>query len=157
MNSGYVDTDMLPGSYPHRKYMVCMVWNIMRGGVTNAGRTTERTNSEDRATQPMEAGGWVSQNGEECEPVCHGFKQHGTGSKLSMQEQRMLNFDSTGSSLTIWPYMNTVYSTPAPPSNFHSEGHVRAKCTLHTNNTMHFPGSSDSNTIVEILQWCRGI
>ena len=51
--------------------------------------------------------------------------------------------------------MNTVYSTPAPPSNFHSEGHVRAKCTLHTNNTMHFPGSSDSNTIVEILQWCE--
>ena len=25
MNTGYVDTDMLPGSYPHRKYMVCMV------------------------------------------------------------------------------------------------------------------------------------
>ena len=25
MNSGYVDTDMLPGSYPYRKYMVCMV------------------------------------------------------------------------------------------------------------------------------------
>ena len=23
---GYDDTDMLPGSYPHRKYMVCMVW-----------------------------------------------------------------------------------------------------------------------------------
>ena len=22
---GYVDTDMLPGSYPHRKYIVCMV------------------------------------------------------------------------------------------------------------------------------------
>ena len=22
---GYDDTDMLPGSYPHRKYMVCMV------------------------------------------------------------------------------------------------------------------------------------
>ena len=26
---GYDDTDMLPGSYPHRKYMVCMVWNII--------------------------------------------------------------------------------------------------------------------------------
>ena len=35
----------------------------MRGGVTDAGQQTnnERTNSEDRATQPMEAGGWVSQ------------------------------------------------------------------------------------------------
>ena len=30
----------------------------MRGGVTDAG---QRTNIEDRATQPMEAGGWVSQ------------------------------------------------------------------------------------------------
>ena len=30
----------------------------MRGGVTDAGRT----NSEDRSTQPMEAGGRVSQN-----------------------------------------------------------------------------------------------
>ena len=35
----------------------------MRGGVTDAGQrtTNERTNIEDRATQPMEAGGWVSQ------------------------------------------------------------------------------------------------
>ena len=33
----------------------------MRGDVTDAGRTTERTITEDRATQPMEAGGWVSQ------------------------------------------------------------------------------------------------
>ena len=32
----------------------------MRGDVTDAGRTTDRT-TEDRATQPMEAGGWVSQ------------------------------------------------------------------------------------------------
>ena len=33
-----------------------------RGGVTDAGETNnEQTNSEDRATQPMEAGGWVSQ------------------------------------------------------------------------------------------------
>ena len=23
------DTDMLPGSYPHRKYMVCVVQNII--------------------------------------------------------------------------------------------------------------------------------
>ena len=30
----------------------------MRGGVTDAG---QQTNTEDRATQPMEAGGWVSQ------------------------------------------------------------------------------------------------
>ena len=38
----------------------------MKGGVTDAGQTTnertnEQTNSEHRATQPMEAGGWVSQ------------------------------------------------------------------------------------------------
>ena len=26
-NRGYVDTDMLTGSYPHRKYMVCMLRN----------------------------------------------------------------------------------------------------------------------------------
>ena len=26
---GYVDPDMLPGSYAHRKYIVCMVWNII--------------------------------------------------------------------------------------------------------------------------------
>ena len=26
---GYDDTDMLPESYPHRKYMICMVWNII--------------------------------------------------------------------------------------------------------------------------------
>ena len=31
----------------------------MRGDVTDAGQTT--TTTEDRATQPMEAGGWVSQ------------------------------------------------------------------------------------------------
>ena len=29
----------------------------MRGGVTDAGQPNERTNIEDRATQPMEAGG----------------------------------------------------------------------------------------------------
>ena len=28
-NRRYVDTDMLPGSYPHRKYMVCMLGNII--------------------------------------------------------------------------------------------------------------------------------
>ena len=32
----------------------------MRGGVTDAGQQ-QQPNSEDRATQPMEAGGWVSQ------------------------------------------------------------------------------------------------
>ena len=39
----------------------------MRGGVTDAGRRTnkQRTITEDRATQPMEAGGWVSQFFEE--------------------------------------------------------------------------------------------
>ena len=51
------DTDMLPGSYPHRKY-IWFVWSghvvEMRGGGTDAGQTT---NIEDRATQPMEAGG----------------------------------------------------------------------------------------------------
>ena len=30
----------------------------MRGGVTDAGRTNKQTNTEDRATQPMEAGGY---------------------------------------------------------------------------------------------------
>ena len=33
----------------------------MRGAVTDAGQTYERQTSEDRATQPIEAGGWVSQ------------------------------------------------------------------------------------------------
>ena len=33
----------------------------MRGDVTDAGRRRRQTKSEDRATQPMEAGGWVSQ------------------------------------------------------------------------------------------------
>ena len=33
----------------------------MRGGVTDAGKPNEQTISEDRATQPIEAGGWVSQ------------------------------------------------------------------------------------------------
>ena len=33
----------------------------MRGGVTDAGRQRRQTKSEDRATQPIEAGGWVSQ------------------------------------------------------------------------------------------------
>ena len=36
----------------------------MRGDVTDAGRTTtEQTITEDRATQPMEAGGRASQSG----------------------------------------------------------------------------------------------
>ena len=29
LNSAMNDNGMLPGSYPHRKYMVCMVWNII--------------------------------------------------------------------------------------------------------------------------------
>ena len=29
LNSAMNDIDMLPGSYPHRNYMVCMVWNII--------------------------------------------------------------------------------------------------------------------------------
>ena len=29
----------------------------MRGGVTDAGQTNEQPNIEDRATQPLEAGG----------------------------------------------------------------------------------------------------
>ena len=34
----------------------------LREDVTDAGQTNERTTTtEDRATQPMEAGGWVSQ------------------------------------------------------------------------------------------------
>ena len=33
----------------------------MRGGVTGAGQPNEQTIREDRATQPMEAGGWVLQ------------------------------------------------------------------------------------------------
>ena len=66
MNSGYVDTDMLPGSYPHRKYMICMVWNIILWRWEEVlpmrdKRPNNRPNTEDRATQPMEAGGWVSQ------------------------------------------------------------------------------------------------
>ena len=61
------DTDMLPGSYPHRKYIVCMVWNIIKWRweeVLPMRDNEQTTNSEDRATQPMEAGGWVSQNPE---------------------------------------------------------------------------------------------
>ena len=62
LNLAMNDTDMLPGSYPHRKYMICMVWNIIlwRWEEVLAMRE-ERPNTEDRATQPMEAGGWVSQ------------------------------------------------------------------------------------------------
>ena len=32
----------------------------MRGGVTDAGQQQQQPNSEDRATQPMEAGGFVN-------------------------------------------------------------------------------------------------
>ena len=60
---GDYDADTLLGSYPHRKYMVCMVRNIIlwKWEDVSRMRDDERTNSEDRATQPMEAGGWVSQ------------------------------------------------------------------------------------------------
>ena len=53
---------MLPGSYPHRKYLVCMLGNIIlwRWEEMLPIRDDNRT-TEDRATQPMEAGGWVSQ------------------------------------------------------------------------------------------------
>ena len=46
---------------PHRNHMVYGPNHHiveMRGGVTDAGQTTNKqTNSEDGATQPMEAGG----------------------------------------------------------------------------------------------------
>ena len=51
---------MLPGSYPHKLYgLYARKHHIveMRGGVSDAGQPTERTISEDRATQHMEAGG----------------------------------------------------------------------------------------------------
>ena len=52
---------MLPGSYPHRYGLYGLKHHIveMRDGVTDAGRTNddEQQTSEDRATQPMEAGG----------------------------------------------------------------------------------------------------
>ena len=53
---------MLPGSYPHRKYiniygLYARKYQVeMRGDVTDAGQTNERA-TEDRGTQPMEAGG----------------------------------------------------------------------------------------------------
>ena len=46
-NRRYVDTNMLPGTYPHRKHMVCMLGNIiveMRGDVTDAGQPTTTNN-----------------------------------------------------------------------------------------------------------------
>ena len=54
---------MLPGSYPQRRYMVCMLWNIKCGDEKRCYRcgTNKRPITEDRASQPMEAGGWVSQ------------------------------------------------------------------------------------------------
>ena len=42
-------------------WFVCSETSYMRGDVTDAGQTNERTKTEDRATQPMEVGGWVSQ------------------------------------------------------------------------------------------------
>ena len=58
---------MLPESYPHRKYMVYMLGNIIywrweeMSPVRDKRTNDERTITEDRATQPMEDGGWVSQ------------------------------------------------------------------------------------------------
>ena len=43
MNSGYVDIDMLPGSYPHRKIF----------GLYGLKHKKQQMNIEDRATQPM--------------------------------------------------------------------------------------------------------
>ena len=60
MNSGYVariiSSQKIYGLYGLKHHIV-----EMRGGVTDAGQTNNRMNNEDRATQPMEAGGWVSQ------------------------------------------------------------------------------------------------
>ena len=62
------DTDMLPGSYPHMlpgsyphiTYMV--VWSeTSYSGDKMRCYNVGRTITKDRATQPMEAGGWVSQ------------------------------------------------------------------------------------------------
>ena len=61
-NRRYVDTDMLPGSYPHRKYIICMLGNLIkRRWEEMLPMRDEQQTSEDRATQPLEAGGWISQ------------------------------------------------------------------------------------------------
>ena len=59
MNSGYVDTDMLPGSYPPRKYKHHIVEISGESPLEMLPMRDKQqtTNSEDRATQPMEAGG----------------------------------------------------------------------------------------------------
>ena len=56
-NRRYVGTDIIYsqkiyGLYARKHHIV-----EMRGDVTDAGRPTDRTITEDRATQPMEAGG----------------------------------------------------------------------------------------------------
>ena len=64
MNTDDMLTLTLPGSYPYRKYIVWMVWNIIYWRweeVLPMRDNKQRTNIEDRVTQPMEGGGWVSQ------------------------------------------------------------------------------------------------
>ena len=52
-----ISSQKIYGLYAQKHHIV-----EMRVDVTDAGRTTnERRTTEDRATQPMEAGGWVSQ------------------------------------------------------------------------------------------------
>ena len=53
-----ISSQKIYGLYARKHHII-----EMRGDVTDAGRqtTNERTTTEDRATQPMEAGGWVSQ------------------------------------------------------------------------------------------------
>ena len=64
-NRRYVDTEMLPGSYPHREYIWFVCSETSYSGeerICYRCRTNnEEPITEDRATQPMEAGGWVSQ------------------------------------------------------------------------------------------------
>ena len=53
-----ISSQKIYGLHARKHHMV-----EMRGDVTDAGQTNKRTtiNNEVRATQPMEAGGWVSQ------------------------------------------------------------------------------------------------
>ena len=56
---GYDDTHMLPGSYPHRKYIVGLKHHTVgdKVEILQCGTLDRKTISEDRATQPMDAGG----------------------------------------------------------------------------------------------------
>ena len=54
-----ISSQKIYGLYGLKHHIVEIGWGVtMRDGRTNERRTTE-----DRATQPMEAGGWVSQKG----------------------------------------------------------------------------------------------